>query len=124
VTRKVLILEDESTIRLTLSYLFRKAGYSVTACTSGSEAIALARTGAYFVVLTDLVLDAKGKLDGLDALQTIKRESPACRVIAITAYGSSDIKREALARGADGYWEKPLDVERLLREIQNLDFTT
>ena len=74
--RRVLIVDDESTIRLTLSYLFRKAGYAVTACTNAAEAVELARSEAFFVVLADLVLSGKGKLDGLDTLQAIKRLEP------------------------------------------------
>ncbi len=118
---KVLVVEDESTIRLTLSYVLRKAGYCVSTCSSLEEVSKLVDDERFFLVLVDLVLGNKGKLEGLEIIQVIKRRSPETRVIVMTAYGSSEVKHEALAAGAVSYWDKPLNLEKLLDEIHRLE---
>lgn len=118
---KVLLVEDEGTIRLTLSYLLKKAGYGVTTCSEVEEAARLIDSQTFFLVLIDLVLTVKGRLDGLEIVQAIKRQSPGTRVIVMTAYGSTEVKQQALKGGADSYWDKPLNVAELLAEIRRLE---
>jgi DNA-binding NtrC family response regulator len=118
---KVLVVEDESTIRLTLSYVLRKAGYSVSTCSSFSEASKFVDVERFFLVLVDLVLGNKGKLEGLEIVQAIKSRNPETCVIVMTAYGSSEVKHKALAAGASSYWDKPLNLEKLLEEIHRLE---
>lgn len=119
--RRVLIVDDELTMRLTLSYLLRKVGYAVTVCASAAEALEFARSAPHLVVLGDLVPDALETVDSLGIVEAIKRESPASRVIVLTADGSPEVRDKALAQGADGYCEKPVDVEKLLLEIKSLE---
>jgi len=118
---KVLVVEDEETIRLTLSYLLNKAGYGVATCSQVDEAVEFIDSQTFFLVLIDLVLTVKGRLDGLEIVKTIKRRSPGTRVIVMTAYGSTEVKQQALNGGADSYWDKPLDVAELLAEIRRLE---
>lgn len=118
---KVLVVEDESTIRLTLSYVLRKAGYSVSTCSSFDEVSKLVNGERFFLVLVDLVLGNKGKLEGLEIVRAIKRRSLETRIIVMTAYGSAEVKQEALAAGASSYWDKPLNLEKLLDEIHRLE---
>ena len=117
---KVLVVEDESTIRLTLSYVLRKAGYSVSTCSSLDEVSKFMNGEQIFLVLVDLVLGNKGKLEGLEIVRAIKRRSLETRIIVMTAYGSAEVKQEALTAGASSYWDKPLDLEKLLDEIHRL----
>ena len=119
--RKVLVVDDETTIRLTLSHVLRKAGYTVSTCSSSDEAAPLVRSGSFFLVVVDLVLGTKGRLDGLETVRLIKRESPRSRVIVMTAYGSAETRRKALAEGADSYWDKPINMEKLLEDILRLE---
>jgi DNA-binding response OmpR family regulator len=121
---KVLVVEDEGTICLTLSYLLNKAGYRVTTCSRVDEAGQLIDSQTFFLVLIDLVLTVKGRLDGLEIVKTIKRRSPGTRVIVMTAYGSNEVRQQALNGGADSYWDKPLDVAELLKEIRRLEPTS
>lgn len=118
---KVLLVEDEGTIRLTLSYLLKKAGYEVTTCSEVEKAALLIDSQTFFLVLIDLVLSVKGRLDGLEIVQAIKRRSPGTRVIVMTAYGSNEVKQQAFKGGADSFWDKPLNVAELLAEIRRLE---
>jgi DNA-binding NtrC family response regulator len=51
------------------------------------------------------------------------RESPETRVIVMTAHGSPEMRKCALAAGASSYWDKPIDIESLLEEIQRWEPT-
>jgi DNA-binding NtrC family response regulator len=75
----------------------------------------------FFLVLVDLVLGNKSKLDGLEIVRAIKRRNPETSVMVMTAYGSLEVKHKALAAGASSYWDKPLNLEKLLEEIHRLE---
>jgi CheY-like chemotaxis protein len=117
----ILIVEDERTITLTLSYLLRKAGYDVSACADVEDAKRLSRGQRFFLVLVDLVLSSKGQLDGLEIVHLLKSTSPETRVMVMTAHGNPEVKRTVMQVGADSFWDKPLDMRRLLEEIHRLE---
>lgn len=124
VSLPVLIVEDERTISLTLSYLLRKVGYDVSTSSTVEDATRLCRRQRFFLVLVDLFLSSKGQPSGLELVRAVKRECPETRVIVMTAHGNPDVKRSVMEGGADSYWDKPLDVERLLAEIHRLQLST
>jgi two-component system OmpR family response regulator len=121
VHRRVLIVDDETTMRLTLSYLLRKAGYEVTTCASAAEALELARTSPDLVLLGDVGPADLEQPGGSGIIREIKKESSGSRLIVLTADHSPELRRRALAEGADGYCEKPMDVEKLLMAIRSLE---
>jgi len=122
--RRVLIVDEEITMRLTLSYLLRKIGYVVTACASAAEALELARSAPHLVVLGDLLPSSMETLDGPGILVALKRESPASRILVLTAERGPEVRQIAMAQGADGFCEKPMDLEKLLLAIKSLEPST
>jgi DNA-binding response OmpR family regulator len=122
--RRVLIVDDETTMRLTLAYLLHKAGYEVTTCASASEALEFVQSGPQLVLLGDVAPSALEENGGPGIVEAIKRESPTSRLIVLTADPSPELRRRALAQGADGYCQKPMDMESLLVQIKNLEQPT
>jgi DNA-binding NtrC family response regulator len=108
---KVLIIDDEKAIRDIFSLLLAEKGYDTENAASGGEGLALARRGAPDVVLLDMNLP---DLPGLDVLAGLRRDSPACRIIIITAFGTIRNAVQATQLGAYAYLEKPVDNEELL----------
>jgi DNA-binding NtrC family response regulator len=119
---RVLIVDDERAIRLSLSGLLEKEGYDVVAAATYDEAIA-AIGGGVDLVLTDLALGKGG--GGLEILREVKQQSQDTPVVMITAHGSEKVAVDAMKAGADDYVPKPFDndeirllVGRLLRQHQ------
>jgi len=104
---RVLVVDDEETVTVTLQGILELDGYSVTASTSGEIALELMRTHPFEVVLTDLRMDG---VDGLDLLRELHTISPDSVAIVLTGYGSLDSAVQALREGAYDYLVKPCDI--------------
>ena len=107
---RVLVVDDEETVTVTLQGILELDGYSVTASTSGEIALELMRTHPFDVVLTDLRMDG---VDGLDLLRELHTISPDSVAIVLTGYGSIDSAVQALREGAYDYLVKPCDILEL-----------
>jgi two-component system response regulator AtoC len=103
---RVLVVDDEQSLRKVLAATLQREGYEVTVCGDGEEALsALERDGAD-VVVTDLVMP---KLDGLALLRKVVSRHPDVPVIVITAHGRIDSAVEAMKAGAFDFLAKPFD---------------
>lgn len=105
---KILIVDDQESMRLTLSLLLRKQGYEVTVAASGEEAVAMVDREIFDVVVTDLKMEDLG---GLDVLHHLKRVHPATEVIILTAHGTIGNAVEAMKLGAFDYLAKPFEPD-------------
>jgi len=113
-TTRILLVDDEPTILLGLSHLLRRAGAEVIPCVSREEAEEAIQKQAFDLALLDVRLSGTETTAGLDLLTVLKRRSPRTYVIVMTAFGTDDIRREAIARGASHYCDKPLNLDHLL----------
>jgi DNA-binding NtrC family response regulator len=121
VKARIVIVEDERAIALSLSGLLRKEGYDVATCGSHREVAALLEPGVDLVI-TDLSL-GKGP-GGLDVLRDVKARGDDTPVILITAHGSERLAVDAMKAGADDYVPKPFDNDELrLLVARHLDRT-
>src|ERR1044072_5893684 len=101
---RILVIDDEPSIRDALGLVISGLGYEVALAKNGSEAKELLRGAPYDLTFTDLRLpDASG----IEVLTLIKNDTPNTEVIVMTAHGSLDITIEAIKRGAFYYLEKP-----------------
>ncbi len=112
---KILLVDDEPVIRATLIRELQVAGYDVTSCGRGEEAIELLQGNRYDVLITDLLLP---DLDGLSLLKISKAQDAEILVIILTGYGDMDSAVDALRLGADDYLTKPCDTDELIQCIQ------
>lgn len=118
--KKILIVDDEPTILMTLSHLLSgKDSVVITSSRIEEAEEALARY-TFNLVIADIRLSGMYGIEGLELLSFIKRISPTTEVIIMTAYGSDDIRDDAYGRGAFYYYEKPIDIAHLISKVQTL----
>ena len=108
---RILIVEDESGIRLALRGLLRREGYDVELAESGAQALRMLQETPFDLILTDLAL-GRGT-SGMDVLKASKQHRSETAVVMITAHGSEKIAVEAMKLGAEDYVPKPFDNEEL-----------
>ena len=116
-TARVLIVEDERAIALSLSGLLRKEGYTVVTASSFGDAERALFSGVDLVI-TDLALGAGP--GGLDVLRAAKRTRADLPVVLITAHGSEKIAVTAMKAGADDYVPKPFDNDEIRLVVRRL----
>ena len=108
---RVLIVDDEVSMREFLEILLVKAGYDVTTAAGGYEAIARLSGGNQFdLVLTDLKMP---RGDGLEVLEFVKRNAADTQVIVMTAFSTAETAIQAMRLGAYDYISKPFKVDEI-----------
>jgi two-component system, NtrC family, response regulator HydG len=107
---RILIVDDEFSVRDSLDHWFRKDGYEVVTAGDAPAAIEAMQAADFDVVLLDVRLPG---MDGMRLLEQIRRTVPATIVIMITAYASVDTAVRALKLGAADYVTKPVNPEEL-----------
>src|SRR4051812_23129308 len=102
--QRILVVDDEESMRHVLSVILREAGYEVTVAGDGAQALELVRAQPFDVVISDVRMP---KLDGLELLKQTHLLAPQLPFIVMSAYGSKDLSLQAMKQGAYGYIEKP-----------------
>ncbi len=113
---KILVVDDEQSLRDVLSIMLKRAGYAVTSAMDGEEAIELLNKEIFDLVITDLRMP---KIDGMEVLKAVKSASPETVVLIITAFASADSAVEAMKQGAYDYLTKPFQVDEVQLIIRN-----
>lgn len=114
-TRRILVVDDEETILAATSCYFSSYGFRVDCAREREEAEALLSAGRYELVIVDMRLTGVHGREGLELLGYLQERCPRTAVIVLTAYGSAELEREALRRGANVFLEKPLPLAELTR---------
>ncbi len=114
-TKRILIVDDEPSIRMVLRAHLNRSGYEVTAAENGAEAISLLRNEDYHLVVSDLKMPIVG---GMEVLAHCQGTYPGLPVILITAHGTVDSAVEAIKKGAQDYVTKPFDSYELMPIIE------
>ncbi|MBZ0274226.1 sigma-54 dependent transcriptional regulator [bacterium] len=107
---RLLVVDDELSMREFLQILFVKEGFDVVAAESGIAAVKKLADESFDVVLTDLKMPG---MSGIEVLRSAKERNPDVAVIMITAYASPESVNEALDLGATDYVNKPFRVDDL-----------
>ncbi len=113
---RILIVEDEKSMRDVLSILLEDEQYSVTAATDGEEGIELLKNNIFDLVITDIKMP---KADGFEVLRNVKEVSPNTLVIMITAFGTTESAVDAMKRGAYDYVHKPFKIDEIRLIVKN-----
>ncbi|MDP3049445.1 MAG: sigma-54 dependent transcriptional regulator [Thermodesulfovibrionales bacterium] len=112
---RILIIEDEPTMRLGMNHFLSSAGYNVKTCEDGAKGISVFEKESFDLVITDLKLPG---YDGLAVLKRIRTVSPDAGVIIMTAYADVKTAVQAIREGAFDYIAKPFSNEELLIAIE------
>lgn len=118
--KKILIVDDERSILLSLSHLLAVPGVEVLTC-SEIEQAEEALAGSHFdLVIADIRMSGVNGIEGLELLSYVK-EKFNTEVIIMTGYGTPEIEADAYRRGALHYFRKPIEIKDLLSRVASLE---
>jgi len=115
--KRILVIEDDREMRSLLKDFIEDEGYAVDSVEDGSEAFRKLARETFDLMITDIRMPG---LNGLDILPGLKKLLPQAPIIVITAFGSEEVYRRVLERGANAYLEKPIHLEELRILIQKM----
>lgn len=113
---RILIIEDEDTLRDSLKRVFQREGFQVEAVISAEPALELFEENPYDLIITDIILPG---ITGIELLKRVKEINPDQIVIIITAYASLETAVETLRAGAYDYIVKPIIHEEIKQIVKN-----
>jgi DNA-binding NtrC family response regulator len=108
--KRILLVDDDQSLRRVLQVQLEQDGYSVTSAASAAETLSLLAVRPYDLVIADLKMPG---MSGLDLLKTIRSKHPETIVIILTAFGTVETAVEAMKAGAYHYLTKPVHPEEL-----------
>lgn len=116
---KVLVVDDEPNIVLSLEFLMQQAGFEVETAEDGVTALAKVEAAPPDLILLDISLPG---ISGFDVLEQLRQEPLYARlpIIMLTAHGREVEKEKGLALGADDYVTKPFSTQALVEKVQTL----
>ena len=112
---RLLVVDDEESLRITTAAIFEHEGYIVDTASSGDEAIDLISKSDYDLVLTDLHMEGG---DGLSVLNQVRQKAPLTISVVLTGFASVESAIAALQEGAYDYLIKPCDIETMKHTIR------
>jgi DNA-binding response OmpR family regulator len=119
VSHRILIVDDEPNIVISLEYLMKKEGFQVAVATDGEAALQQASSFAPDLILLDIMMPKKS---GFEVCQALRADPAlaAVRIIMLTAKGRETEVAKGLALGADAYITKPFSTKDLVLQIKSL----
>ena len=112
---RILVVDDDQSLLQLLKMRLAAMGFAVTACTTGEEALDVAKREVFDLAVTDLRLPGR---DGLTVMEDLRLIHPSLPVLILTAHGSIPNAVEAMQKGAYGYLTKPFDDKELKLVIE------
>src|SRR5271154_4561302 len=112
---RVLVIDDDASLRFTLEAVLSDAGLVVEACEDGASGLASFEARGADVVLTDLAMPG---MDGMQVLDRLRASDPSVPVLMLTAHGSERVAVAAIKAGAFDYIPKPFDPDELLLAVR------
>jgi DNA-binding NtrC family response regulator len=114
---RILVVDDEADIRESLEALLSLEGYHVDLAQNATEGLKKIESGSYDLILLDLMMPDRS---GMEVLEEVRERDVETPIFMITAYGSVEVAVKALKAGANDYFSKPWDNEKLLLEIDRM----
>ncbi|HEX6495313.1 MAG TPA: response regulator [Acidobacteriaceae bacterium] len=115
--RRLLLVDDESVILITLSEILSRYGFEVSAAASVAEALQKITSQEFDILLSDLNIGNPG--DGLTVVSAMRRTQPKAVTMILTAYPAFETALEAIRQQVDDYIVKPADIPALVNAIEN-----
>ena len=112
---RILIVDDEATIRLTLSTLLKRAGYEVTSAENGHEAVALLEQQRFDLMLVDLKMP---EMDGMQVVAAARQRQADLAIIVLTGHGSLETAVEGLHQGVFDYLLKTTEPAQVIERVK------
>lgn len=117
--KKILIVDDEPNILMSLEYTFKKKDFLVFIARDGEEALELLKTEQPNIILLDIMMP---KVDGYATLKMIKKDERLkdCKVIFLSAKNKENDIKKGLSLGADAFITKPFSIKNLVKKVETL----
>lgn len=117
--KKILIVDDEPNIVMSLEYTFRKNGYEVFIARDGQEALDLLQNKIPDLIMLDVMMPM---VDGFATLEAIKQDArlSACKVVFLSAKNKESDIEKGLSLGANLYITKPFSLKKLVEQVSGL----
>jgi DNA-binding NtrC family response regulator len=109
-TEKVLIVDDDESMRFFLTEAMKKRGYEIEAVGDAEAAVEAVKKRTFDLVMMDIRLPG---MSGLDAIPLIKEQDPQSTIIVMTAYGSKQLALDAMRAGAYDFFTKPFKMDEM-----------
>jgi len=114
---RLLIVDDEEAIVLTMKEYFETFGHQVDIARGREEAEEFLDAGSYALVIADLRLHPVRDAEGLDLLALVRQRFPRTRVVLFTGYATPEVVSEARRLGADAFLQKPQALSDVARVV-------
>lgn len=117
--KKILIVDDEQSILLSLTHLLKIPGVEVLACNEIEQAEEALGNSHFDLVIADIRMSGVESIEGLELLNYVKKNFNT-EVIIMTGLGSPEIEEQAYQLGAYHYFKKPIDIKELMLKVSAL----
>ena len=117
--KKVLIVDDELNITISVEFLMRREGFDVSVAKDGEEGLSMIRSWMPDLVLLDVMMS---KMDGVEVCRTVRADASLAdvRIVMLTAKGREAEVEKGLSLGADAYIPKPFSTSELVSRVKSL----
>jgi two-component system, OmpR family, alkaline phosphatase synthesis response regulator PhoP len=117
--KKILIVDDEPNIVMTLEYTFKKSNYEVFIARDGQEALDILKTNFPDVIILDIMMPM---VDGFATLEQIRKDANLqhTKVMFLSAKNKESDIEKGLALGADAYMTKPFSIKKVVDKVEEL----
>ena len=114
---RILVIDDNAEARELLKEILQEKGYSILEAGDGQQALDVMKKTLVHMAIVDLDMP---KMNGIEFSQHAKAANPLFPIIMVTAYSQFYVPAEILASGIDAFLQKPIDLNRLLKAIEQL----
>jgi ActR/RegA family two-component response regulator len=116
--KMILLVDDDHDIMWGVGRCLTRAGFTVTTCADGGEAISLLNAREFDVLITDIRMPT---VNGLVLIDWVRQNRPSMRIVVMTGFGSPAIRHLSLGKGAMLYLEKPVDPDLLIDALSSYE---
>ena len=118
---KILIIDDEEEVREVLRLQLESANYNVIEASDGEEGVKMMKLGSNLLQVGMIICDIRmPKVNGIEAIDYLKRNAPSIPIIVLTGYPDSELAVSLMKKGVKDYMVKPVEKEKLLAKVAEI----
>ncbi len=118
---KILIIDDEEEVREVLRIQLESVNYNVIEASDGEEGVKMMKLGSNLLQVGMIICDIRmPKVNGIEAIDYLKRNAPSIPIIVLTGYPDSELAVSLMKKGVKDYMVKPIEKEKLLAKVAEI----
>ena len=115
--KKILAVDDSASMRQMVSFTLKKAGFDVTEAKDGQEALDIAKTAQFDVIISDVNMPVMDGITSTEKIRELSFPKNQVPILALTANAMMEDKKRCINAGMNGFISKPIKVEKLIEEL-------